>query len=531
METNTTQKISLQDVLIVLFRYKFFVIMIFILTISSIVFQDELKTPKYSATVKMLVTGVMPSDLQYVRTLGPGSLIANHMKMVKSELVIKRVVESQKLYNRPFDYEKKYSSRLKAFLIERSMEKMRTKLESMTPEGKHEFLYSRAMEKLSSNIVTDRDDPDTSLFVITVRDFDRAQAIKLANVVSRSYMIFDLENQIAELQLVYGEKNVTIQKLRNYIDKMEDSLDGRLLTSTEALGPASVKIISQAHGASLISKRQGKIRIIVIAFILSLFFGLVISYGIDYINPTIKSTRDVLETLKVPLLGSIPKRKKEDHLIMKDADITSDLYCIQAFQSVGDRIHVIMKEKKIKSFLVTDSDVMDDTSAIIANLAYYFSSNIGKKVLVIDANLRNPSVSRVFHVSETPGLVELFEGKTTLDDAISNPAHNLYVLATKKALFSPINLIDSSFFIELFKKSSDQFDIIFVICNSGLRFSDYVILSPLLESTLFVLNEGKSKYRDVMTAIDILKQKKINNIYAILNDRKYPLPNIIYKVT
>ena len=108
------------------------------------------------------------------------------------------------------------------------------------------YLYQLALENLRENVKVDPVQ-DTNIFTITVTDYDPIGAAVMANIVSRSYIIFDLEQQLAEMQQKYGEKNLAISQLQDNIKAMTQNLTGQPLDNVEAIGPASVKIIEQAY--------------------------------------------------------------------------------------------------------------------------------------------------------------------------------------------------------------------------------------------------------------------------------------------
>lgn len=525
---------TLRDFLRVLYKHRFITITIFITVMTTIFVGQQLKTPSYEASVKMLVTGTMAADIEYRRSLGPGRITATQRELVTSKKVIERAAKALKLYERPLDYERRFATRLKAFLIDRQMEKPKQALAKMTHEEKDALLFSNAVSRLSSNIYTTQVvAEDSALFRIVARDFNPNEAVKIANVVSRSYVIFDLETQIAELQLMYGDKNITIQKLQSHIEKLKESLDGRQLSDLEALGPASVKIISQAEGAQIVSTR-GAASFFIIGFILSILLGIVFSFGLEYIDHTVKNPKDIDKFFAIPFLGSIPKRKKKDVLIMSNDLEKPDLECVKAFQKVGDKISLFVKDKKIKSIMVTSLTNFADASYVTANLGIYLSRNTGKKILIIDANLTGSSISKIFNTNGNNGsnLVDVFEGKSTLKDTVKCLGDNLYFLPSRPAQFRPIKLLDSPFMAGLIKEFKNQYDLILVDCNvSLLQDVSPVIFSSYVDAVMLVLSENADEYQQVKLALDILKQKDNIIIFSVLNNRKKDLPKILRKIS
>jgi len=522
---------SLRDFLRILYKRRLIILVIFITVMLTIYIGQQMKTPRYQASVKMLVTGKMPKDLDYQRSLGPGSLTQTHMELVTSKKVLERAVRALRLYERPLDYEKRYASRLKKFIIERNVKKIEQELQEMSPKEKKSFYFNRAVSLLAGSIFTSRADEDSSIFLITATDFNPHEAVRMANVVSRSYIIFDLETQIAELNLIYGEKNVTIQRLKDFIEGLENTLDGRLISDLEALGPASVKIISQAESATLI-KTGGRLNLYIIGIILSILSGIVLSFGLEYIDQTIKGPKDVDRYLRIPFLGSIPKRKKKDVLIMNTPSASDKLECVRAFQRVGDKILLYTKERGVKSLLVNSITRPFDASTVTANLGIYLARDTGKRVLIIDGNLGFPSMSDIMGIKANPDIVDVFEGRCQLSEAIKDIGNNLYLLPSRKVSFRPIKLIDSTFMENLIRELKGQYDLILIDCQSNLlNDAGPVVLSSYVDGIMMVLSEGDDRYYQVRLALNVLRQKNGIKIFSVLNNRKKDLPKVLHKIS
>jgi capsular exopolysaccharide synthesis family protein len=520
---------SLREFLTIIFRQKILIITIFCITIISSYVKQELQTSGYYSSVRMLVSGTMQSDLTYIRSLGPGSLIETQMALVTSKPVLDRVVNALELYAKPLDYEKRFASRLKAALITYRTKNLTHLTEKMTPEERHAFLFERALGELRNRIRVDGPEEGTSLFRIIVSDYDPDMAIKLANVISRSYIMFDLEHQIAELKLIYGEKNVTIQKLENLIENLEQYLDGRLLSDFEALGPASVKIISQARLALPVVSKTGKGKLILISIIMSTLMGIIVAFTIEYLNPTFKSPYEVERMLNVPFLGSIPKIKSKDNLLITEHTPTTK-YKV-SFQDVSEDVYILSKDRNIKSILITDTRVSHETSAVIFNFATFFAQKLKQKVLIIDANIKAPTFYKLLNISNNPGLIDLIEGKEKLDNIVHNIDANIDVVTSGGSLQHSSAILECSKMAEIIEYGKNNYSMVLVNYACLKHYCDAVVLSTIADGVVFLINEGKSRRQDVNEAVNFIKQKNIAIIGAVLNNRTFVIPKAIYKLT
>ncbi len=527
-----TEKSTLRDYLRVLFRHKI-VIIITLITIMTTVFVGlELKTPVYEAQITMLITAttrVTSTYFRELRTFRDFGVLLTQSELVTSRPVLEYTVKTLRLDQRPLDYEKQFSSKLKADLIDYRLKKRKAKIEAMTPEKKEVFLFRIATKSLGKNIEV-KPIRDSNLFTIRVKDFDPEEAARIANVVSRSYIIFTLEMQLTEFQLKFGEKHSSTVQLMDHIEIMKKRLNGELITNElEAIGPGSVKVVEQAV-IPLEPLKTNKIFIIFIAFFVSGVLGGILAFGFDYLDQTFKSYQDVEKFLNLPFLGSIPKRRSKDTLLI-DIKRTLNTPYMRSYQNLSDQIYLLMRDKNLNSVLITDAEASEDLTVVIANIGIYLSQKAGFRVLIIDADLRTPSISKIFKISSAPGLTDVLEGKISFEDTIQNLGFSLYVLPAGETVFNPVSLLGSSIMSEVIKKAKEQYEIIFINCADLKNFSDAVILAPIMDGIILVVNEGRVERQVVKTAVAPLELKNANLIGVILNNHKLAIPRIVYKLT
>ena len=524
------EKITLRDILRLLYRHKILFIVVPTILILFAYFGAELHTPTYDATVTMFIKARKTTEADYYQAAG-GEITSEHTALVSSNLVLRRVVEALKLYERPIDLEMQHSTNLKKYFMKKNFELYKQQLQEMTPEQRKLALFDKALNDLKSNIFASTQG-EGNIFSINVSDLESAKAVQISNALSRSYVIFDLEQQVEELKLKYGEKHSTVIQLQNYIEYFSETLDGRILPDLEAFGPASVKIVAQAISASQHKPLPVNL-ILLFMFLSGIFLAGIFSFVLDYFDNSLKTPKDIIKYLNVPLLGTIPKRKKKDELIMSDEHLArSSLKCVSSFQRLGDKICLLSKKDNIKTILITAFQELGDTSALIANLGIYLSRDAGKKVLIIDANLKNPTLANALHISDNSGLPDVFENKKTFEEAVVKAGENLDLLLSHTVSYRPITLLDSSFMSDLIEEARDKYDFVIIDCSANrLSDTDPVIISSLTDAVIVVINEGKDRYPAVQIAIGNITQNSNKPIFAVLNNRKENLPNILYKIS
>lgn len=523
---------SLRDYLRIIFRHKAVIITTFITVMISVFIGLELKTPIYRAQVKMLISAEKQTSSPYYRDLGSsqaGQISLTQTEIVKSNPVIERAVKALKLLERPPDYEKNYCSPLKALLIDVknkwliNQSHAMSKAEAVSSVYEQTYDFRRMVEGLKDSIEVE---PirDTELFTIITSDYDPEMAANIANVISRSYVIFDLEQQLAELRLKFGDKHQVVMQLNDNIKEMTNNLT--VTSFADVIGPASVKIIEQAQ-IPFMPTGKSKHFTLLLAFFMSLFLGVMLTFGFEYIDHTFKSPQDVETFLNLPLLGAIPKKGFIENTLIDDTKRVSAL--TQSYQNLSDQVYLLIKDKHLKSIIITASSPSDGSTTITANLCNFLSNKAGHNVIVIDANLRSPTVHKVFNLPDTDGLSSVLEGKVSLDKAIQQVSPNLAVLPAGKTSLNPITLFDSSMMHNLIKTVKDKYEIIVIDYANLNNIKEVYALSARLDGIVLVVNENKTRHQVIKTLITPFKQKKSNIIGVILNNRTFAVPRLLYE--
>jgi len=529
METNDYQQsTTMRDYLNVLFRQKWVIIACFLTVAVTTFIGLKFKTKVYEASVKMLISAEKQVSSQYYRDIiGYQNTVISltQSEIVKSDAVIERVIKALSLHSRPLDYEKQYCSHLKTLWVDFMVNQFNKKTAFLTDEQKTGYRFRLAIEDLTEQITVE---PirDTDLFTISVRDYSPIGAAILANVVSRAYVIFDLEQQMVELEMKYGNKHPSVLQIKGNIKEMTESLGGEPLAYTEAIGPASVKIIKQAQ-VPLESVGPSKILTFILALFMGLFLGIALAFVAEYTDQTFKSPKDVEASLNLPFLGSILKKGIFQKALIDD--IKAETIYAQSYQNLSDQIYMSIRDKGIKSIVFASTLPKEGTSTVVVNLGKYLSDKLKHKVLIIDANLRAPEVHRLFKVPSTPGLTTVLDDKVSLEKAVTEVGPNLRILPAGDSNVNPVTILDSTEMQGLVKKAKERYEIVLFDCANLRRFKDAHILSSASDGFIMVVKEGGVRQQIAKRALEALKKEKVNILGVVLNNRTFAIPRAIYE--
>lgn len=316
---------------------------------------------------------------------------------------------------------------------------------------------------------------------------------------------------MAELQLKYGEKHSTVIQLKDSIEKMAENLGGRIVADNiEAIGPASVKIIEQA----MVPGRPAgysNLSVTAIAFFMAVFLGFMLVFIFEYLDQTFKSPQDIESFLNLPYLGSVPQKTAAG-----------------SYGNLAEQLFLIMKDRGIKSVLLMAVYNKEGVTAATVNLAQHLAKITGSKVLVIDANLRRPSIHKIFKAGDTAGISDVLGGKIEFEKAVKDLGSNRNILFAGRTALNPITLLNAHAMQEVMNAAEDKYDIILLDCANLNDFRDGFLLSSMVDGVVLVVNEGKTRKQAVQNAILPLQQTKANILGVILNNRTFVIPSVIY---
>ncbi len=508
------QQTTMRDFLKVLFRQKAVVLTSFFTVIITVFVGLLLKTPVYEGKVKLMVSAQKQVESPYYRDLlGDRNLevAIAQSEIVSSNPVIERAVKAVGLFDRPLDYEKNFANSIKLPFIALSVKSTQAQLNKIPEDQRKGYLFRLAVEDLKKNIKVE---PirDTNLFTISVRDYSPVGSAILANVVSRSYLIFDLQQQLAETQLKYGEKHPSSLQLQDSINAMIKNLNGQPLPDVEAIGPASVKIVEQA---TLPLRPSGipKSLTFVLAIFMAGFLGIMLAFVFEYMDQSFKSPQDIEGYLNTPYLGAVPAKVKQQQL---------------SYENLADQILLISKDKNLHTLLFATAESSYDSANIVVNLGKVLAGK-GYKVLVVDANFRHLIFKNFFNLEKGPGLVDVIEEKVTFEKSVHTAGKNLAVMTAGETQLNPLTLVETNKMHQLLAQAGEKYDLV-LIAAPDLKHRDSILLSAQTDGFILVVKEGVSRKQVVLNALAPVIAKKANFLGVIMNNRTYAIPKAIYDI-
>jgi capsular exopolysaccharide synthesis family protein len=239
--------------------------------------------------------------------------------------------------------------------------------------------------------------------------------------------------------------------------------------------------------------------------ILGLLLGLALGVGAamlyEFLTDLIKTADDVREKLRQPPLGTIPKLKGGESLTDELADPKSPMS--EAYGSLLTTLQFSTSQGMPAILTVTSSTAAEGKSTTSLVLAKRLTA-IGKRVLLIDADMRRPSF--IFDNDSNAGLSQLLTKHGALkDNLIRTNSGELYLLPSGPVPPNPSLLLNSKEMQTLIAKLRNLFDHIIIDSPPTLGFADSIVLGSLSDGVLLVVESGRSRRRVVLEAIAQLR--------------------------
>lgn len=291
-------------------------------------------------------------------------------------------------------------------------------------------------------------------------------------------------------------------------------------SSTQGMEQADARVISFAEPPLVASFPKKKL-LLLVSFVGSLFFSIVLVFVLEMLNPGIRSPEQVQELLKMATLGIIP--------LLEDAKFSPDQYLLdnpqsalaEAVNTLRVSLSVLNPDSKVKTVLVTSS-VPNEGKSTLSLLIARQSAKAGQSVVIVDTDFRRPTIEKQLNLENERGLTDLLrQVELTLDEVlVKDPQTGMMILTRGQVGFvNPTDLFASKRMEVLMDELKERFDLVVLDTPPVMAVPDVRVLSALVDKVIFVLAWDKTPRKVVYSALHQLQHEGHADIAGVVLQR------------
>lgn len=217
------------------------------------------------------------------------------------------------------------------------------------------------------------------------------------------------------------------------------------------------------------------------------------------------------------------KRKENYH-----RDMTKNLITIydpkspisEQYRTLRTNLEFTSLGTQLQTILITSTSTGEGKSTTASNLAVVFSQ-LGKRVLLIDCDMRRPTLHQIFRLDTRDGLSNILAKRSSVEAAVqATQLDYLFVITAGVVSPNPSELLAAPSFLDLLEDAKSQFDIIILDAPPVMQVADSRILAPLVDGSILVVSCETSDRDEVIKAKDQLRLTGTKILGLVLNRRE-----------
>jgi capsular exopolysaccharide synthesis family protein len=345
----------------------------------------------------------------------------------------------------------------------------------------------------------------------------------------------------------YNSLNMEVDTLRQQLDQfLKRQSEVAVTARLQATRESNVRVVDRAlvPGGPIAPSMR---RDVGMALGLGLFLGIACIFLLEYLDRSLKTAEEAERVLGLPVLAVIPdvlerpgryggyyyaygRRRRRGRGKSKDKDRrpeelkeiellpqTKPRHSIsEAYRSLRTAL-LLSSAKQLRVIALTSAQSGEGKTATAANLAVVMAQ-LGRQVLLIDADLRKPRLHRVFNLSNREGLVHCLTGGEPLEQVIQTTGVNgLFLLPSGTIPPNPSELLASDRMRELLEVAQRRFDLVIVDTPPLLAVTDASVLGAVVDGVVFCLYAGRVQRAEALASTDRLRISGARVLGTVLN--------------
>jgi len=256
-----------------------------------------------------------------------------------------------------------------------------------------------------------------------------------------------------------------------------------------------------------------------------LLVGLLLCYVRDYFDTTIQNERDIHEILKLPLLGVLPFSRtsgfRKYPSLVKAPLLHPDISYVEFLQHLASVVHHAGNKENCKTLLITSACPREGRTSLTANMGIALAQR-GQKVLIVDGDLRNPSLHEAFSIDGTAGFSNLLQtGGDPKEYTKQTEVQNLFCLPAGPFPPMPSALLESVSVPSVMETLKEGFDWVLIDSSALLEAPETIALAQWTDAALWVITSGQTSGERAAWAKRSLTLMNCSILGVVLNQVRF----------
>ncbi len=358
--------------------------------------------------------------------------------------------------------------------------------------------------------------------VITVKN-DSTRSAELKDAQNRAEQIRDLlmteERKAVQLQ----GKTTAYKTLQREVETNQASYQGLLQRLKEinvagTSGSSNLMIIDKAQVP--LQKHKPKLSTnLAFASLLGLLLGLTVAFLREFMDDSVKDINDLERQTQLPVLGIVPTAREKNPRKMAQMALTEPRSMLaESFRTLRTTLRFKLREMNAKNTLfITSTRANEGKTTISINLASTYA-HAGNRVLLIDADLRNPSLHKIMGGQDQHGLSGYLAGEVSLNQlAQASNVQNLDIIPAGKVAHDPAEMLSSRRMEDLIQAATENYDMVIIDGPPILGLADAMILASLATLTVIAVDAKNTRTTTINNALKRLRQSGLSVAGLLLN--------------
>ncbi len=336
--------------------------------------------------------------------------------------------------------------------------------------------------------------------------------------------INEVEEQIQEVaerakQYTAGNMPAELQAEAQRVVSLWASLYEKYMTLriAESLEQRGLEIIQPASAGTRTSPRP--VRNGVLAFFLGLILGVGLAFLVEYLDDTLHTREDFEQHYGVPVIGEIPfippGELPAHHVIYSERPRHP---AVEGYRTMRTNLQFLNLQGQTRTILFTSAEPEEGKSTVMVNLGAALAE-MGKRVILVEADLRKPMLDKYFQVQPDRGLSNVLAGGVPLAEAVQETgSRNLFLLPAGVKPPNPGELVASEAMRAVFAGLKEAADYILVDSPPVLVASDAMALAPTVDGVIVVACYGSSTRDSARRTIELLRRVEARVLGLVINN-------------